>query len=39
MIESNIDFSLPYITAELPGIGGQLRAQVRTLYRRGNPSV
>ncbi len=27
MIKSNIDFSLPYITTESPGIGGQLRTK------------
>ncbi len=26
MLESNIDLSLPYISSDLPGIGGQLRA-------------
>ena len=26
MLESNIELSLPYMTDDLPGIGGQLRA-------------
>ena len=26
MLDSNIDLTLPYITTDLPGIGGELRA-------------